>query len=161
MQKIWWLCSIFGSFFLCYTSKCLQKIWWLFAPFWGVFSYATQVTVCKKFGDCSIFGSFSYATQVKILQKIWWFFAPFFLVFLMPHCTVNIHKKFGDCLLHFREVFFMLHREKFAKKLATFLLHFREFFFSYAAQVKVCNKFWWLFLSWAISSFKGVKKSLG
>jgi hypothetical protein len=62
--------------------------------FGRVFSYATQVKVCKKFGEfCSIFGMFfSYATQVKVCKTI------------------------GDFLLHFRESFTIFENHVYRSK---------------------------------------------
>ena len=84
------------------------------APFLGDFSYATQVKVCKKFGNFTPFlGVFSYATQV------------------------TVSKKFGDCLLHFREFFSHVTQVKFAKKLVTFCSIFGRVF---SLQILVLNR---------------------
>ena len=92
--------------------------------FWEFLSYATQVKVCKKFGDFAPFlYVFSYATRVKVC------------------------KKFGDCLLHFWEGFLKscIPSKKnlmFAKNLVTFCSMFGSFFLCYTGNT--LQKIGWL-----------------
>ena len=60
--------------------------------FWEFFSYATQVKVCKKFGNFTPFlGVFSYATQVKVSKKFG-NFTPFLGVFFLCYTGRSLQK---------------------------------------------------------------------